>query len=128
MKKRNIKRGGLKQKNQNNNKINYILYNMFGRKIARRGRVGVKNVKNNLRLAEKKNHEVHTTANSIADMADDVAAGAGLVGGVAALTGVGEPVALAAGAVGGIAKGVGAVARNVSGFTGAVDKIAGAFR
>ena len=96
---------------------------MFGRKVARRGRIGVKNVKNNLRLAEKKNHEIHTTANSIADIADDVAAGAGLVGGVAALTGVGEPVALAAGAVGG-----GAAARNVSGFTGAVDKIADAFR
>ena len=101
---------------------------MFGRKVARKGRLGVKNTQRNLKLAEKKNHEIHNTANSIADIADDVAAGAGLVGGVAALTGIGEPVALAAGAVGAAAKGTAAVARNVSGFTGAVDKIAGAFR
>lgn len=101
---------------------------MFGRKVARKGRLGVKNAQRNLKLAEKGNHELHNTANTIADFADDVAAGAGLVGGVAALTGVGEPVALGAAAVGGLAKGVGAVARNVSGFTGAVDRIAGAFR
>ena len=52
----------------------------LGRKLSRKASLGVKKAEHSARVAEKNNRELHNTANTVADIADDVAAGAGLVG------------------------------------------------
>lgn len=101
---------------------------VLGRKVARRGRLGVKNVGRNLRVAEKKNHELHNTASEVANIANDIALGAGTVAGISAATGIGAPIGAAAGAVAGVAKGVGVVAGNVSNITGKIDQFGSKIR
>ena len=101
---------------------------MFGRKVARKGRLGVKNAQRNIKLAEKKNHELHTTASDIAGIADNIALGAGAVAGISAATGIGAPIGAAAGAVAGVAKTVGTVAGNVEKITGRIDEFGGRMR
>lgn len=101
---------------------------VLGRKVARRGRLGVKNVGTNLRIAEKKNHELHNTASQVESIANDIALGAGTVAGISAATGIGAPIGAAAGAIAGVAKGVGVVAGNVSNITGKIDKFGSKIR
>jgi len=101
---------------------------MLGRKVARKGRLGVKNAQRNIKLAEKKNHELHSTASEVASIADNIALGAGAVAGISAATGIGAPVGAAAGAIAGVAKTVGTVAGNVERITGKVDEFGGRIR
>lgn len=101
---------------------------MLGRKVARRGRIGVKNAKSNLKLAEKKNHELHNTASEVSNIANDIALGAGTVAGISAATGIGAPIGAAAGAIAGVAKGVGTIAGNVENITGKIDQFGSKIR
>ena len=101
---------------------------MFGRKIARSGRVGIKNAQNNIKLAEKKNHELHNTASQVESIANDIALGAGTVAGISAVTGIGAPIGAAAGAIAGVAKGVGVVAGQVGNITGKIDQFGSKIR
>jgi hypothetical protein len=101
---------------------------MFGRKRPHRKRFAVKNVGRNLKIAEKKNHELHNTASEVSEIANDIALGAGTIAGVSAATGIGAPIGAAAGAIAGVAKGVGVVAGNVENITGKIDQFGSKIR
>ena len=52
----------------------------LGRKVSRKGRRGVKSTGATLKAGVKANHEVNSVANTVAEYADDIASGAGVVG------------------------------------------------